>query len=295
MTSPRKPDWLKVRAPGGDRYASIKRRMRDLSLHTVCEEARCPNVGECWGGGTATFMILGDVCTRGCRFCAVTTGRPTVTDVEEPARVADAAAHMGLDYVVLTSVNRDDLPDGGSAIFAATVTALFERSPDILVEVLTPDFLGDAVAVQRVLDAGPHVFAHNVETVERLTRRVRDARAGYAQSLAVLTLAKARATRALALTKSSIMVGCGETPDEVMQTLSDLRDAGCDVVTIGQYLRPSPKHLAVERWVTPEEFADYEAAAGALGFVYCASGPLVRSSYRAGEYFLRHRFRSSAA
>lgn len=295
MALERKPDWLKVKAPGGARYVDLKQRLRSNELHTVCEEARCPNQGECWGGGTATIMILGDVCTRGCRFCAVTTGKPPVTDLGEPIRTAEAVARMGLDYVVITSVNRDDLPDGGSALFAATIREVFRRSPSILVEVLTPDFLGDVLAVQRVLDAEPHVFAHNVETVERLQRRVRDARAGYRQSLDVLAYAKARASRAGALVKTSLMLGLGETEAEVLQTLRDVREAGGDVITFGQYLRPSEKHLPVEAFVHPDQFEALRLAALDMGYVYCASGPLVRSSYRAGEYFLRQRFEERAA
>ena len=244
-------------------------------------------MGECWGGGTATIMILGDVCTRGCRFCAVTTGKPTTTDLAEPFRVAEQVAAMELDYVVLTSVNRDDLPDGGAAIFARTIRATRARAPKILIEVLTPDFQGDLDDVATVVDAGPDVFAHNVETVERLQRRVRDARAHWAQSLAVLEFARARASRAPSLTKTSLMLGVGETPDEVLAALRQLRGVGCDVVTFGQYLRPSARHLEVQEYVTPERFAEYRAAALGMGFVYCASGPLVRSSYRAGEYFMR--------
>ena len=290
MKTRQKPDWLKVRAPGGPRYADIKQRLRGLELNTVCEEARCPNIGECWGGGTATIMILGDTCTRGCRFCAVNTGKPTSVDWAEPARVAEAVSKMGLDYVVLTSVNRDELEDGGSEIFARTVRAIRVRQPEILVEVLTPDFQGKRDAVDRVVQAAPDVFAHNMETVERMQRRVRDARAGYRQSLDVLEYAKKNAVREHSLTKTSLMVGVGETRDEVIQTMKDLRDVGCDVVTFGQYLRPSAKHLAVAEFVTPEQFADYQQLAEEMGFVYCASGPLVRSSYRAGEYFISQYF-----
>ena len=285
-----KPDWLKVRAPGGARYNAIKNRMRDLDLHTVCEEAQCPNIGECWGGGTATFMILGDVCTRGCRFCAVNSGKPPTLDWAEPARVANAVDHMELDYVVLTSVNRDELDDGGSEIFARTVKAIRHRRPTTLVEVLTPDFQGRMECVARVVNAEPDVFAHNVETVERLQRTLRDARAGWKQSLDVLAYAKQNTVRPHGLTKTSIMVGVGETPDEVVTAMRQLRDVGCDVVTFGQYLRPSPKHHAVVEYVTPEQFQEYHDQAMDLGFVYCASGPLVRSSYRAGEYFLKNYF-----
>jgi len=272
-----KPAWLRVRAPGGPRYASIKARLRRLELHTVCEEARCPNTGECWGSGTATLMLMGDVCTRGCRFCAVRSGRPAPLDPDEPRHVAEMVGQMGLDLVVLTSVDRDDLPDGGADHFARTVEALHEAHPDVLVEVLVPDFGGQRDAVARVVEARPDVFAHNVETVRRLQRRVRDVRAGYALSLRVLELAK-----------SSIMVGCGETDEEVLETLADLRAAGVDLVTIGQYLQPTPRHLPVARFVPPETFRRYAEQARQMGFLYCASGPLVRSSYRAGELFVRH-------
>ena len=286
----RKPDWLKVRAPGGERYAEIKQRLRSLDLNTVCEEARCPNIGECWSGGTATIMILGDTCTRGCRFCAVLTGKPKKTDLEEPKRVAEAISKMGLDYVVITSVNRDDLPDGGAAIFAETIQATHARQPELLIEVLTPDFRGDLTAVQQVVEAAPDTFAHNVETVERLQRTVRDQRANWSQSLEILNYAKQHAVAEHAITKTSLMLGVGETEEEVLTALRQLRDVGCDVVTFGQYLRPTPKHLAVEEYVTPEQFDAYREQALGMGFLYCASGPLVRSSYRAGEYFLTHYF-----
>ncbi|MBT9558344.1 MAG: lipoyl synthase [Myxococcales bacterium] len=281
-----RPSWLKVRAPGGPRYVDVKERLRGLSLHTVCEEARCPNMGECWSAGTATVMILGDTCTRGCRFCAVDTGKPTELDWAEPGRVALAISQMGLDYVVLTSVNRDELEDGGSTIFAMTVKAVKARQPSILVEVLTPDFQGKLDCVERVVAAGPETYAHNVETVERLQRRVRDARANYAQSLRVLEHAKVKRALPHALTKTSIMLGLGETDAELEATLADLRGVGCDVVTFGQYLRPTKKHLPVKEYVTPERFEALRVRALELGFVYCASGPLVRSSYKAGEYFL---------
>ncbi len=291
----RKPDWLKVRAPGGERYVEIKARLRDLGLNTVCEEARCPNIGECWGGGTATVMILGDTCTRGCRFCAVTTGKPSTVDWAEPARVADMIAKMGLDYVVITSVNRDELEDGGSEIFARTIRATRARQPDLLIEVLTPDFQGVRESVGRVVAAGPDTFAHNVETVERLQRRVRDQRATWTQSLAVLEQAKAEKVLAHALTKTSIMLGLGETDAEIDAALAQLRGVGCDVVTFGQYLRPTPKHLPVHEYVPPERFEAWRLRALELGFVYCASGPLVRSSYKAGEFFLTQYYRKQLA
>lgn len=291
----RKPEWLKVRAPGGERYTEIKARLRELGLNTVCEEARCPNMGECWGGGTATVMILGDTCTRGCRFCAVTTGKPATLDWAEPGRVADMIAKMGLDYVVITSVNRDELEDGGSEIFARTIRATRARQPGLLIEVLTPDFQGKREAIGRVVAAGPDTFAHNVETVERLQRRVRDQRANWAQSLAVLEQAKVERVLPHGLTKTSIMLGLGESDAEVDTALVQLRGVGCDVVTFGQYLRPTPKHLAVKEYVHPDRFEAWRVRALELGFVYCASGPLVRSSYKAGEYFLTqyHRQRAS--
>lgn len=290
-----KPPWLKVRAPGGDVYHGLKETLRSLDLHTVCEEARCPNVGECWREGTATVMLLGDVCTRGCRFCAVTTGDPRgAVDSREPEHVARAIAKLELQYVVLTMVNRDDLLDGGAEHVGRTVRRLRELRSDILIETLVGDFCGRADAVDAAADANPDVFAHNVETIERLTRTVRDVRSSYAQSLKVLERAKAKAasfagdpTRRPMLTKSSIMVGLGERDDEVVATLRDLRAAGVDIVTLGQYLRPSAKHHEVLRFVPPEVFADYEREARSLGFLYAASGPLVRSSYKAAEVFLR--------
>ncbi len=290
-----KPEWLKVRAPGGDRYHELKQTLRSLDLYTVCEEARCPNVGECWRDGTATVMLLGDVCTRGCRFCAVTTGDPRgAVDPREPEHVARAIAKLSLVYVVLTMVNRDDLLDGGADHVGRTVRRLHELRDDILIETLVGDFAGRTESADVVAEANPDVLAHNVETVERLQRTVRDVRAGYARSLDLLSRGKKQA-QALAgepgrrpmLTKSSIMVGLGETDDEVVQTMRDLRAAGVDIVTLGQYLRPSPKHHEVMRFVTPETFAEYERQALDMGFLYAASGPLVRSSYKAGEVFLR--------
>jgi len=283
-----KPPWLKVRAPAGPRYTAIKERLRSLDLHTVCEEAQCPNIGECWDGGTATVMLMGDICTRGCRFCAVTSGKPAPLDPNEPTHVAEMIQKMGVDYIVLTSVNRDDLPDGGADHFASTVEALSERMPELLIEVLVPDFQGLMPAVDRVVASRPAVFAHNVETVERLQRTVRDVRATYAQTLEVLRRARRLAESGgfNMLTKTSIMLGCGETWDEIVQTLKDLRAHDVDVVTFGQYLRPSAQHLAVERFVPPEEFDRLKELSDEMGFAYCASGPLVRSSYRAGEYFI---------
>jgi lipoyl synthase len=281
-----KPSWIKMRAPAGERYMQIKDLLKGLNLATVCQEAQCPNIGECWGGGTATIMLMGEVCTRGCRFCNVKTGNPKgVLDLEEPQKVAHAVSQMGLDYVVLTSVDRDDLPDEGSMHFAKTVRNLKVSAPDLIVEVLTPDFKGNEQFIGYIVDAEPDVFAHNVETVERLQKRVRDPRAGYAQSLRVLEYVKERdETR---YTKTSIMLGLGEQDDEVRATLRDLRAVGCDVVTFGQYLQPKQRHLPVEDFVTPEKFKEWQSEAESMGFLYVASGPLVRSSYRAGEFFMK--------
>jgi lipoyl synthase len=281
-----KPPWLKVRAPGGDVYQGLKKTLRSLDLHTVCEEARCPNVGECWREGTATIMLLGDTCTRGCRFCAVTTGNPRgAVDVREPEHVARAIARLELQYVVLTMVDRDDLLDGGAAHVGRTIERLRELRPDILIEALLGDFQGHLSYVDVAVDAAPDVFAHNIEVVRRITRTVRDVRCSYDQSLRVLARAKERAPARV--TKSSIMVGIGETDDEVIETLRDLRKAGVDIVTLGQYLRPTPRHHEVVRFVTPDVFEGYAQAARELGFLYAASGPLVRSSYKAAEVFVR--------
>jgi lipoic acid synthetase len=282
----RLPEWLRAPLPGGERYAAIKAKLRERQLHTVCEEAQCPNIGECWGEGTATLMLMGSHCTRACRFCAVPHARtPPPLDTDEPRKSAEQVQLMALDYVVMTSVNRDDLADGGARHFADTIRAVRALNPDTLVEVLTPDFQGRADDVHTVVDAGPHVFAHNVETVPDLSAKVRDRRASFAQSLAVLQMAKAR--RPEVLTKSSIMLGLGETDAQVLEALTALREHAVDVVTLGQYLRPSPWHHEVVRFVSPEEFADWQARAQAMGFGYVASGPLVRSSYRAGELYLR--------
>lgn len=286
MGAERKPEWLKVRAPGGARYTELKAKVRDLGLATVCEEARCPNIGECWGGGTATIMIMGDTCTRGCRFCNIKTHRtPPPVDPLEPTKVAGLLAEWGLDYVVVTSVDRDDMPDQGAGHFAKTVEATRAACPDLLIEVLIPDFQGRRDLLEVLVASRPHMVAHNVETVERLTPSVRDPRAGYRQSLELLRRVKEMdPTRH---TKSSLMLGLGETDDEVLQCLLDLRAVGCDVVTFGQYLQPTPKHLKVEAFITPNRFAQLQQLAEGLGFKYVASGPLVRSSYRAGELFLR--------
>jgi lipoic acid synthetase len=285
----RKPEWLAVDPPAGERFTEIRRALRERGLHTVCEEASCPNRGECWSGdagegpGTATVMLLGERCSRGCNFCDVATGGMTPPDPDEPEDVAAAVAEIGLDYVVLTSVDRDDLPDQGADHFARTIREIKERDPSVLVEALIPDFRGDIDLVETVLDAGPDVLAHNVETVDRLQRPVRDPRAGYGQSLDVL----ARAAASEAYAKTSLMLGLGEYGHEVYRTLSDLRAVGVDVVTLGQYLQPSESHLPVTEYVHPATFDTWRAVAEEeLGFLYCASGPMVRSSYRAGELFV---------
>lgn len=291
-TSPssRKPEWLKIRPPSGEHYGAMKRRARRLRLATVCEEARCPNVAECWGGGTATFMLMGEICTRGCRFCAVNTNRrPPALDPNEPAHVAEAVDEMQLSYVVLTSVNRDELVDGGASHLAQCLEAIHARCPDVLLEMLIPDFLGNMRAVEAVASTPLAVLAHNVETVERLTPRVRDPRASYAQSLAVLEHGKLHAPDVL--TKSSLMLGLGETEAELVRAFRDLRDVGVDVVTLGQYLQPTSKHLPVVEYVHPATFDRYAEIARNLGFAYVAAGPLVRSSYRAGELFIERRLR----
>lgn len=287
-----KPAWLKVKAPGGERYTTLKQTFRKLDLYTVCEEARCPNVAECWSAGTATVMLLGQTCTRGCRFCAVTTGNPRgAVDPRETEHVARALSGTGLRYVVLTMVNRDDLLDGGASHVAETVRALRRYEPSLLVETLVGDFCGRKADVDVVLESAPDVFAHNVEVVRRLTPLIRDRRSSYETSLAVLEHAKRRAPERFV--KSSIMVGIGETDAEVVETLRDLSRAGVDVVTLGQYLRPSPKHAAVDRYVPPELFAEWAALGAELGFAHVASGPLVRSSYHAAEAFLEAKLRPS--
>ena len=273
-----RPEWLKVRLPMGPQVEELRRLMRAKSLHTVCEEAHCPNMAECWSAGTATFMILGDTCTRSCGFCAVKTGRPLALDADEPGHVGDAVARMGIKHAVVTSVNRDELPDGGAAVFAETIAQIRRRSPGTTVEVLIPDFRGVVEALDAVLEARPEVLAHNVETVERLYPRVRP-QAVYSRSLEVLRRTKERAPDLVC--KTGIMLGLGETEDEVLETLRDIRVQGTDVVTIGQYLRPSPVHLPIERYWTPAEFAALREAGMAMGFKHIESGPLVRSSYHA--------------
>lgn len=284
MTIPvqRKPDWLKVRVPQGENYMELKRIMRGLGLNTVCEEALCPNIGECWNHRTATFLILGDICTRACGFCNITTGRPVGLDWAEPLRVARAVQAMGLRHAVITSVNRDDLEDGGAAVFAATVRAIRRLVPGCSVEVLIPDFQGSWEALKVVMEAGPDILNHNVETVPRLYRRVRP-RAVYSRSLELLRRAKDMAPGGV--TKSGIMVGLGETVDEILETMRDIRAASVDILTIGQYLRPSKNNLPVERYYSPEEFRFFREQGMRMGFCHVESGPLVRSSYHAREQF----------
>ena len=281
----RKPKWLKVRPPAGERYRWIKEQREALHLSTVCEEAQCPNIGECWSSGTATFMVMGSVCTRGCRFCAVNTNRRGLPlDPLEPRKLGDTIAAMDLDYIVVTSVDRDDLEDQGAGHFAACVREVKARSPKTRVEILFPDFRGASDLVRVVVESGADVLAHNLEVVRSLTKKVRDGRCGYDQSLAVLKTIKD--VDAAALSKSSLMVGLGETEEEMVEAMRDLREVGVDFLTIGQYLRPSAKHIAIEEYVTPDQFARYETIGKDLGFAYVASGALVRSSYKAGEFFI---------
>jgi len=276
-----RPEWLKVRLPMGPEYENLRRLMRSKSLHTVCEEAHCPNIAECWGAGTATFMILGDTCTRSCGFCAVKTGRPGIVDLDEPARVGAAVAQMGLGHAVVTSVNRDELADGGASLFAATIREIRTQSPGTTVEVLIPDFVGDPAALDAVLAERPEILNHNVETVERLYPRVRP-QARYPRSLEVLRRTKERAPELVC--KSGIMVGLGETHEEVLATMRDIAGQGTDVLTVGQYLRPSPTHLSIERYWTPAEFAALHDEGMTMGFRHVESGPLVRSSYHAERH-----------
>jgi lipoyl synthase len=275
-----RPPWLKVRFPQGPNYQDLRELMREQNLHTICQEALCPNIGECWENRTATFLILGDVCTRNCGFCAVTTGRPTGLDLEEPERLARAVQKIGLRHIVITSVTRDDLPDGGSSIYAATIARLREYVPGCGVEVLIPDFMGNWGALATVMDARPDILNHNMETVPRLYRRVRP-KAIYEQSLELLGRAKELAPGVV--TKSGLMVGLGETRDELLETFGNLRARDVDVLTVGQYMRPTMQHLPIERYVPPEEFGELKRAALAMGFGHVEAGPLVRSSYHAHE------------
>lgn len=280
----RKPDWLKIKLNSGPSFRRVKRLMNDLQLHSVCEAARCPNIHECWEHGTATFMILGEICTRACGFCAVKSGLPNELDLAEPERLAEAVEHLGLQHVVITSVARDDLFDGGASIFAETIRAIRRRTPGVAVEVLIPDFQGNEAALRTVMAAEPEILNHNVETVRRLSPQVR-ARARHDRSLQLLQRAKAmiKERNGAGLTKSGLMVGLGETRDEVIETMRELRAAECDILTIGQYLRPSRDHLPLVRYWTPEEFAELKQVGLEMGFRHVESGPLVRSSYHAHE------------
>ncbi|WP_281282488.1 lipoyl synthase [Paenibacillus piri] len=282
MSTPieRKPEWLKIKLATGENYKELKNMMRDKTLHTVCEEAKCPNIHECWANRTATFMILGDICTRACRFCAVTSGLPTELDLQEPERVAEAAEQMGLKHVVVTSVARDDLADGGASIFAATIRAIRKRLPFCSVEVLIPDFLGNEASLRTVLEAKPDILNHNIETVERLSDKVRS-KAKYRRSLELLARSKQIAPGIP--TKSSIMLGVGEEWAEIVQTMDDLREVDCSIMTIGQYLQPTVNHLKVKKYYTPDQFAELKAEGMKRGFNHVESGPLVRSSYHAHE------------
>jgi lipoic acid synthetase len=282
-----KPKWLRAPMPSGAGFAAVKSIVQEHRLATVCEEAKCPNIGECWNAGTATIMLMGSVCTRACRFCAVDTGNPNQwLDPEEPANSARSVQLMKLKYVVLTTVNRDDLADGGAAHIAACIREIQRLNPETAIEALVPDFQGNHAAVEAIVDTGLEVFAQNIETVERLTHPVRDPRAGYAQTLDVLTHAKQH--RPNVLSKTSIILGLGETDTEIARTMDDLRSAKVDILTLGQYLRPTPNHLPIERWVTPDEFAHYREWALERGFLECVSGPMVRSSYRAEQALARN-------
>ena len=276
----RLPAWLKVRAPGGPNYLDLRKRFRDSALHTVCEEAHCPNIGDCWERRTATFMILGDICTRACSYCAVTTGTPLTLDLDEPVRLAETVERMDLRYAVITSVNRDELPDGGAFIFAQCIRQIRRRLPTCKIEVLIPDFQGDRNALATVVDAAPDTLNHNIETVRRVFPRVRP-KGDYDQSLELLE--RAREMSPDCVTKSGMMVGLGETWNEIIDTMRDLRSVSCDLLTIGQYLRPSGKHAPLSRWYTPDEFDELRREGEALGFRHVAAGPLVRSSYHADE------------
>jgi lipoic acid synthetase len=283
----RKPTWIKMRPPSGDNYTKVKRSLRSLDLHTVCEEAKCPNISECWGTGTATIMVMGDICSRACRFCAVNSGRPVILDDEEPERVAKAISEWGeLRYVVITSVCRDDLQDGGAEHIAKTIKAIKSHCPRLIVESLIPDFKGDDDSIKKVMSARPEVMSHNIETVSRLSSKVRDPRASYEQSLQVLEKINRYETYSRIYTKSSIMIGLGETDEEIIQTIADLRSAGVSILTIGQYLQPTSRHLPVVEYIAPEKFNWFKEIAMQMGFLYAAAGPFVRSSYKAGEFFM---------
>ena len=291
--SPKKPSWLKVPFPGGERYSWIKKRAANLNLSTVCEEANCPNIGECWNGGTATFMLMGDTCTRGCRFCSVKSAKnPGALDPEEPKKLAETVNNLALKYVVLTTVDRDDLPDQGASHIARCIRSTQRACPEMLIEMLMPDFQGKTELVQQVINARPAVLAHNLETVRSLTGKVRDSRASYDQSLDVLRYLKQQCPDGY--TKSSLMLGVGESRTETLQAMKDLRNAGVDFLTIGQYLQPSKKHLKVEKFMHPDEFDELALQGDKMGFEYVASGPLVRSSYKAAEFYIERKIRVNA-
>jgi lipoic acid synthetase len=279
----RKPSWLKMKMPGGEGYSKLKKLVDDQKLHTVCQSAKCPNMGECWSAGTATLMILGDVCTRSCGFCHIATGRPPTLDLDEPRRVGEAVATMGLKHCVITSVNRDELPDGGAEVWAETIRQIRLQSPGTNIEVLIPDFCGDWDALQKVLDERPEILNHNIETVPRLYYKVRP-QAKYQRSLKLLQIAKQQGL----VSKTGMMLGLGETEDEIESVLSDLVAIGCEILTLGQYLQPTAKHLPVERWVHPDEFAEWKRRGEEKGLRHVESGPLVRSSYHAEKQVLSH-------
>jgi len=297
MPEGKRPDWFRVPAPAGgkeSKFEQLKSTVRELGLHTVCEEAQCPNIGECWNGGTGTIMLLGDTCTRGCKFCAVkTAAKPPPADPFEPFKTAEALRQWDINYVVLTSVDRDDMEDGGAGHFATTVQLIKQTTPNMLVECLVSDFAGDLKAVSTLALSGLDVYAHNVETVSRLQKFVRDHRAGYEQSLAVLKHAKS--VNPKLFTKTSLMLGLGESKEEVLEAMRDIRAAGVDVLTLGQYLRPTEHHLSVVEYVSPAMFDWYKEQGLLMGFKYIAAGPLVRSSYKAGEFFMEHMIKSQAA
>jgi len=280
-----KPKWLKIRPPT-EKFGSVKHVVTKFGLNTVCQEANCPNMSECWSGGTATFMIMGDTCTRGCRFCAVKTGRPDKLDPFEPKKLAKAIKEMEIfDYIVITSVDRDDLPDQGAEHFANCIREIKKEIPGILIEVLIPDFQGNQKLLQKIIDANPDVIGHNIETVESLQRKVRDIRANYNQSLSVLSNIKKQSSGIYS--KTSLMLGLGEKEEEVIQTMKELREIDVDIITFGQYLKPKNKKLDVKEFIKPEKFKYYQQLAENMEFLYCASGPFIRSSYRAGELFLK--------
>jgi len=293
ILSAKKPPWLKVPFPGGERYSWIKKRAANLNLSTVCEEANCPNIGECWNGGTATFMLMGDTCTRGCRFCSVKSAKnPGALDPEEPKKLAETVNNLALKYVVLTTVDRDDLPDQGASHIARCIRSTQRACPEMLIEMLMPDFQGKTELVQQVINTRPAVLAHNLETVRSLTGKVRDSRASYDQSLDVLRYLKQQCPDGY--TKSSLMLGVGESRTETLQAMKDLRDVGVDFLTIGQYLQPSKKHLKVEKFMHPDEFNELALQGDKMGFEYVASGPLVRSSYKAAEFYIERKIRVNA-